>query len=318
MYFFTTLMEIGTGLLILVAALLLDVALGEAPNRYHPVAWLGRLISFQLKLKPQGKGGQLAYGAAMVLSTCLVAGLPIYLLTSYLQSLNTAAYVVVSAYLLKNTFSLRGLWQAIEKMKISLRSERITTARSDVTALVHRNPDNLSEEQLISATIESCAENLCDSFIAPLLYFAIFGLPAAIVYRIVNTFDAMIGYHGEWEYTGKFAARFDDMLNYIPARISALLIIIGAAICRTNYRTGWQTMLRQHSRTESPNAGWTMSAMAGSLGIMLEKAGHYSLGDEGAQPSLAAIGKSQAILLVAASTWGLIIIGKEVLVAATT
>ena len=308
-------MEMMAGLLILPLALLIDALLGEAPNRFHPVAWLGKLISLELRLRPHGNGRQLAFGIAAVIITAALIASPLILLSLYLQQLSTPVYILVSAYLLKSTFSLRGLWQAVEKVKTSLRSDRVAAARSDVTALVQRKPDDLNEGQLISATIESCAENLCDSFVAPLFYFAIFGLTGAVVYRIVNTFDSMIGYHGEWEYTGKFAARFDDVLNYVPARISALFILAAAAICASNAAAGWKTMITQHGNTESPNAGWTISAMAGSLGIVLEKAGHYRLGSADTAPSLAAISRSQAILLVAASAWGLIVIGKEVLVA---
>jgi adenosylcobinamide-phosphate synthase len=308
---------IMSGLLILILALLLDVAMGEASNRFHPVAWLGKLISFQLRLKPRSKANQFAWGIVMVLLTVLVITVPIYLLVSYLQNFSYILYIAVCAYLLKNTFSLRGLWQAVEKIRKDLSADRLAAARSDVSALVQRNPDNLSERQLTSAAIESCAENLCDSFVAPLFYFAIFGLAGAIVYRIVNTFDAMIGYHGEWEYTGKFSARFDDALNYLPARLSGLFIVLASAICRTHALAGWQTMLSQHGKTESPNAGWTISAMAGSLGITLEKAGHYSLGDGTGELSPMSISKSQSILIVAASLWGLIIISKEAIVAAT-
>jgi adenosylcobinamide-phosphate synthase len=309
--------ELMTGLLILLAALLLDATMGEAPNRFHPVAWLGSFISLQLKVRPRsGTTRQFVFGTATVILTILVTVLPLYILLSYLQTLNTIVYILVSAYLLKNTFSLRGLWEAVQKVKESLQLEGITTARCEMRALVEREPEHLDKKQLISAAIESCAENLCDSFVAPLFYFAIFGLPGAIAYRTANTFDSMIGYHGEWEYTGKFAARLDDVLNYIPARLSALFILGAAALCRTRAAAGWRTMMAYHGKTESPNAGWSMSAMAGSLDVVLEKAGHYRLGDGGQELSLAAITESQTIVLVAAAIWGLLIIGKEAAVAA--
>jgi adenosylcobinamide-phosphate synthase len=306
-----------TGLFIILAALLLDALIGEAPNRFHPVAWLGSFISLQLKIRPRsGSARQFIFGTAMVILTILVIALPVYILLSYLQNLNTLIYILISAYLLKSTFSLRGLWQAVQKVKESLQSKGIVAARCEVRALVERDPEHLDEKQLISAAIESCAENLCDSFVAPLFYFAILGLPGAIAYRTANTFDAMIGYHGEWEYTGKFAAQLDDVLNYIPARLSALFILGAAALCRTRPASGWRTMLAYHGKTESPNAGWSMSAMAGSLDIVLEKTGHYRLGDGEQELSLAAISESQTIVLVAAVMWGLLIIGKEAAVAA--
>jgi adenosylcobinamide-phosphate synthase len=248
----------------------------------------------------------------LVIIVTAVIAIPLYYLTGYLNSVNSVVYLLVSAYLLKNTFSLRGLWQAVQHVKDGLRASRLNSARAEITALVQRDPRALNEIQLMSAAIESCAENLCDSFVAPLLYFALFGLTGAVVYRIVNTFDAMIGYHGEWEYTGKFAARLDDVVNYMPARLSGIFIVVAAAICRWNPALAWRTMLSQHNRTESPNAGWTMSAMAGSLEIQLEKAGHYSLGDNKTELSVEAVGRSQTILLVAASVWGLLVTGTEV------
>ncbi|MDD5169958.1 MAG: cobalamin biosynthesis protein [Syntrophales bacterium] len=308
-----------SGLIILLAALLLDIAAGEAPNRFHPVAWLGNFIALLLKIRPySGTIRQFVYGAAIVVMTILVITLPFYFLLSFLQNFNAIIYIALSAYLLKNTFSLRGLWQAVQKVKLSLQSAGLAAARSNVRALVQRDPEPLDERQLISAAIESCAENLCDSFVAPLFYYAIFGLPGALVYRTANTFDAMIGYHGEWEYTGKFAARFDDILNFIPARLSGLIILVGAAICRTNPESGWRAMLAYHAATESPNAGWTMSAMAGSLDIVLEKTGHYRLGNGEQELSLTAISESQMIVLSAASIWALLVIGKEAIVAAVS
>ena len=100
-----------------------------------------------------------------------------------------------------------------------------------------------------------------------------------MVYRAVNTLDSLLGYRGAYEYLGKFAARLDDVVNLVPARISALLILAGGALSRPSVRRGWRIMLRDRRRTASPNAGLTMSAMAGLLGIQLEKPGHYRLGE---------------------------------------
>jgi len=232
----------------------------------------------------------------------------------YLLSLNPVIYVILSAYLLKNTFALRGLWQAVEDVKLCLRRGDPAGARLKARALVSRDTSDLSGEQLISAAVESCAENLCDSFIAPLFYFAVFGLPGAMVYRIVNTFDAMIGYRGRWEYTGKFAARLDDALNYIPSRLSALLIVTASGVCRADAGGSWRTMLAQHGRTNSPNAGWSMGAMAGSLGVTLEKSGEYTLTGGSARLCVSAVTQSQAVMLMSAGMWGIIIAAVEVLV----
>ena len=323
-----------TGPCILLGALLLDLLAGEAPNRFHPVAWLGKFISLQLRLVPAGgRVRQFICGMAMVILTTAMITVPLYLLTCHceaaaaaaaicpitlpLPGLATIAYILFSIYLLKNTFSLRGLWQAVQKVKMSLANGDLAKARWHTNALVSRKTENLSREQLISAAIESCSENLCDSFVAPLFYFAVFGLPGAIAYRVVNTFDAMIGFHGKWEYTGKFAARLDDVLNFIPARLSGLFIVLASALHNADFAGSWRTMLGQHGRTESPNAGWTMSAMAGSLGVTLEKSGAYCLNGGGRELTLASITRSQQILIAAATIWAMIVTGVEVLIGIT-
>jgi adenosylcobinamide-phosphate synthase len=300
------------GFYILGIALLIDIILGEAPNRFHPVAWLGKLATLELKLNPRsGKALQFTFGLFIVTITASVLTLLMYLALQAVQDVNTLVYVLISAYLLKNTFSLKGLWQAVEGVKKQLAGGNIDGARVKAQALVSRNVNSLDRQQLASAAIESCAENLCDSFVAPLLYYAIFGLPGAICYRIVNTFDAMIGYHGQWEYAGKFAARLDDVLNFIPSRISGLFILLSASLCKANAGEGWRTMLAQHSVTESPNAGWTMTAMAGVLNIRLEKKGAYSLGCANNEIGLTSVTQSQSIMLVAAALWALIMLVKE-------
>ncbi len=307
-----------SGLYILCAALLLDALTGEAPDRWHPVAWLGKLISLELKLEPpQGPRLQLLFGSAIVVVTCIMITVPLWLGLTFLSGFNSVIYIFLSAYLLKSTFALRGLWKAVEDVRLCLQRGNAPEARRKARSLVSRDTSSLSHEQLMSAAVESCAENLCDSFIAPLLYYAILGLPGALLYRIVNTFDAMIGYHGRWEYTGKFAARLDDALNFIPARLSALLIVAASGICRADAGGSWHTMLKQHGRTSSPNAGWTMCSMAGSLGVELEKSGEYTLSGGSAALSDAAVSRSQSVMLTAAGIWGMIVAAIEVLIGFT-
>ncbi|MFA5065270.1 MAG: cobalamin biosynthesis protein [Dehalococcoidia bacterium] len=304
-----------SGLYILCMALLLDALIGEASNPWHPVAWLGKLISLELKFEPpKGPRRQLIFGTVIVVTTCIAITVPLWLGLTLLPSLNPVIYIFISAYLFKNTFALRGLWQAVEDVRLCLQRNDAAEARRKARWLVSRDASGLSDEQLMSAAVESCAENLCDSFIAPLFYYAILGLPGALIYRIVNTFDAMIGYHGRWEYTGRVAARLDDALNFIPARLSALLIVAASGICRADPAGSWRTMLKQHGRTASPNAGWTMCSMAGSLGIELEKSGEYTLNGGGAALSGAVISRSQDIMLTSAGIWGLMIAVVEALI----
>ena len=265
---------------ILLLALALDFFVGEPPRAIHPVVWIGKLVSFLEKIvPPQGKIFQFIYGGIMTLLTILAFALPIYFLLSFLNNLSPIVYILLAALLLKTTFAFRELRQTALNIKSFLIQANLKEARANATALVSRETQNLEKPALVSATIESVAENTCDSFVAPLFYFLLLGVPGAIAYRVVNTMDAMIGYHGKYEYLGRVAARLDDVLNFIPARISGLLLVIAAHLCRKDGKNAWRVMLRDHRKTESPNAGWPMSAMAGALRTQLEKAGCYCLGN---------------------------------------
>lgn len=299
---------------ILLIALALDLTFGEPPNVRHPVAWLGKLISLETKHAPQrGKFKQLAYGISMVLITLGLIVTAVYFLLTYLGGISLILYVIVAGLLLKFSFSLRGLRQAIDTIREFLVKDNLGQARISLKSLVSRNTARLSKSQVISATVESAAENICDSFIAPLFYFFLFGVPGAIAYRVINTFDAMVGYHGRWECLGRFAARLDDVANFIPARITALIIVLASLICRKNVSQAWHIMIRDHKKTESPNAGWTMSAIAGALGVRLEKIDHYRLGDAHYPLSLDTINGSRQIIIVTATIWCSIAILAEVI-----
>jgi adenosylcobinamide-phosphate synthase len=299
---------------ILLTALALDLTFGEPPDAWHPVAWLGKLISVETRLAPKmGKIRQLAYGVSIVLITLAVIVAAVYFCLAYLRGAHPVPYIIVAGLLLKFTFSLRGLRQAIRTVRELLAKNNLSQARISLKSLVSRDTDELNRSQVISAAVESAAENICDSFVAPLFYFLLFSVPGAIAYRVINTFDAMVGYHGHWEYLGRFAARLDDVVNFIPARITALIIILASVICRKNAPQAWHIMIRDHKKTESPNAGWTMGAIAGALGVQLEKTGHYKLGDNHSPLSLNTIDTSRQIILVTAIVWCSISVLAEVI-----
>jgi adenosylcobinamide-phosphate synthase len=265
---------------------------------------MGKVVSLLERLAPaQGIRAQLVYGGGMVLLTMFIFTSPVYFLLLYVDELSPVAYIVVGVLLLKATFSFRELRRIALEIKAFLNQNNLKEARDRMPALVSRETQTLGEPALVSATIESVAENLSDSFVAPVFYFLIFGVPGAVAYRVVNTLDAMIGYHGKYEYLGKVAARFDDVLNFVPARISGLLLVIAARLCRKDSRNAWQIMLRDHSKTESPNAGWPMSAMAGALRTRLEKVGCYSLGEVNTPLSPQLIASGVKLVDISAILW---------------
>lgn len=300
-------------ILLFILALALDLVLGEPPIFIHPVVWMGKVISFIIKWGVgRGPRIQFVFGCMVVLFTIALFVTPVYFLIFYLKGINAVLYVIISAALLKTTFSLIELRRAALIVKNSLLADSKDNARFELRALVGRDTSNLDNGLMVSAAIESVAENSCDSFVAPLFYFLFLGVAGAVAYRVINTFDAMIGYHGEFEYLGKFAARLDSAANFIPARITALLIVLASWIMKKNTCMAWRIMLRDRSKTESPNAGWTMSAIAGALNVRLEKTGYYTLGDNNSSLTLSKIDDSLQIIMVAAFAWSVLLVLLEV------
>jgi adenosylcobinamide-phosphate synthase len=241
----------------------------------------------------------------MTLFTVTLFVVPVWLLLDYLRGANGIVYIVVGAVLLKTTFSIKGLRRAALKIKNLLEADDLEVSRRELRALVSRDTAGLPRPLLASAAVESVAEGAGDSIVAPLFWFLLLGVPGAVGYRAVNTLDAMIGYRGRYEHLGKFAARLDDVLNFIPARLAALLLVLAAALKKAS-GPAWRTARREHTLTASPNAGWPMAAMAGALGVRLEKPGYYVLGDGGAPPGTEIIGRAVGLLSTAAAAWVLL------------
>ena len=270
----------SSAVIALVFAFLLDVLFGDPPNRFHPVVAMGSLIRWTTRHFNHGRPVfRFLFGMISILIGALLFSLPWLFFSKWIASLPFWASGLLTGFFLKPVFAFRSLLKAGTEVQQALKQNNLSEARRLVSwHLVSRDTSSLNENQVASATIESLAENLTDSFFAPLFYFAIGGLPLAWFYRYINTGDAMIGYHTEeFEAFGKFTARLDDGLNWLPARISALLIVLSSAMCHLNYKNAFIVMKEQHQQTESPNAGWTMAAAAGALQVILEKQNTYKL-----------------------------------------
>jgi adenosylcobinamide-phosphate synthase len=213
-----------------------------------------------------------------------------------------AARTIMRGMALKPSLSLGALIEAANKVRNELDRGRLNAARRALSRhLVSRDTSELSASEVAGAAIESVAENLSDSIVAPLLAYRAGGLTAAYVYRMINTADAMLGYRTpELEWYGKPAARLDDITNFVPARITATLICCAARTGRGSSRDALTVSLRDARRTPSPNAGWPMAAMAGALGIRLTKRGQYELNELGRAPTAHDIKRSCMIALASA------------------
>jgi adenosylcobinamide-phosphate synthase len=264
--------------LALVAAFVLDLAFGEPPNRAHPVAWLGGAIGkgrdWALAADPSL---QLVRGAVVAIAACIAAVALAEALVLPVATWPWASFAL-TALVLKPLFAVRALRDAAFAVRDALVRGDLPRARDALSSLCSRDATSLGAPSLCAAAVESLAENASDSIVAPFLYYAVFGLKGAALYRAANTLDAMIGYHGKLERVGKFAARLDDVLNLIPARMTALLLLV-AGFGTSGVRRGVAVLFRDGGLTASPNAGRPMAAMAGLLGVELSKDDAYRLGD---------------------------------------
>lgn len=269
--------------LILLIAVLVDIAFGEYPLKYHPTIWLGKGFDTltNINFKKNNRSLFLSGMARELLYLVLIATLS-YSFLNVLKTNYTYLYLFFSIYLFKSTFSIKFFLQCLEKIHLDLHNKDINLAREDLKNLVSRDRSTLSEKEIVHAAIASAAENLNDSIIAPIFYYLFFGVTGAILYRTINSIDAMIGYHNEkYEYFGKFAARLDDVVNFVPARLTAILILFSSLFIKNSSSiNSLNTMLRDNAKTSSINGGWPIAAMAGALNISIIKSGYYSIGED--------------------------------------
>jgi adenosylcobinamide-phosphate synthase len=272
--------DVSPQFIALMLAFVVEALLGDYPNVVHPVHWLGQCISGLLVLtrrvvQPRAQllvGGLFALGVPGV-----CAGL--VFVSERCFSFHPLVGWLLSIYVLKSTFALRSLGTSAMDMQVFLAVSSMGPARRNLSWLCSRDPSGMTTTQLVAATIESVAENASDSLVAPLFYYLLFGLEGAVFYRAVNTLDAMIGYRGRFEYVGKAAARLDDVMNWVPARLCTFWLLLAGWLDRQDVRQAIRILWRDGKNTKSPNAGRPMAAMAGLLNVQLEKPNHYRLGD---------------------------------------
>jgi len=287
--------QIPRELLILWLAVAIDLALGEPSNAWHPVAWMGRLIAGLLRAAPRsGAAGPFIAGLVLVICGAALMALGGFWLQTTLARLPLPWDLFAQAVVLKSAFSIRALATAGSQVKRALVRGDLPLARKFLRwHLVSRDTQSLGPSQVAAATIESLAENASDGCVAPLFFYVVAGLPGALVYRFVNTCDAMLGYRdAEHEWLGKAAARTDDLANLVPARLTATLILALGLVRGAAGLKGVAVWKRDRLATASPNAGHPMSAAAGVLGLELEKTGHYRLGTGQPLPDTLDIGRA--------------------------
>ena len=269
-------------------AIMLDLIFGDPKNRYHPTAWIGNFIGNLVPLfKNENTNLEKFGGILIVLISTTVVGILLIALNLKLESIirnefvNIIVIIVVSAILLKTTMAIRGMEKHALAVTNALENNDIDEARVNLAMITKRKTKNLDKNHILSGVLESISENTVDGITGPMFYFALFGLPGAFVYRVINTIDSMIGYKTEmFKNLGWFGANCDNVLNYIPSRLTAMTMVLGAMLLRHDWKNCYEIFKRDGKKTDSPNAGYPMAALAGALGTKLEKIEHYSLGTD--------------------------------------
>jgi len=267
-------------------ALLLDFLVGDPKTKYHPTAWIGKLVASLVPFTKSNSvrkeliGGILLVSVIVVTvcSVLVVLDIGISLLTIDIVSL--IVWIAVGSILLKTTIAIRGMQKHALAVVDAVEKGDLASARNHLSMIVKRDTKNLDKNHILSGVLESVSENTVDGITGPLFYYAIFGLPGAFVYRAINTVDSMVGYKTTlFKNVGWFGAKCDTVLNYAPSRLTGLVMILGALILGYNWKESLYIMRRDSGKLESSNAGFPMAALAGALGTKLEKMNSYTIGN---------------------------------------
>lgn len=272
--------------IVVIFAVILDLIIGDPKNKFHPTSWIGvfiaKLVPIIKNKSPQKEklgGILLVIFVSSVVSVLLVI-LNLGIKNISIEIVGIILFIIVSIVLFKTTIAIRGMEKHALAVMDSIEKNDLEGARNNLSMIVKRNTKNLDKNHVLSGTLESISENTVDGVTGPLFYFAFFGIIGAFVYRIVNTIDSMIGYKTSiFKNVGWFGANCDKILNYIPARITGLLMVLSALILRNDWKNSYQIIKRDAKNTESPNAGYPMAALAGALGTRFEKIDHYCIGE---------------------------------------
>ena len=260
---------------VLVAAAL-DAAVAEPPAALHPVVWIGRYLDGVAGAVPaEPRRSALALGGAAWAAGAVVSVAAAVVVDRAAGRVGGPARICVRGASLWPLLSARMLLREVQAVEGALARDK-DAGRRALSRIVSRDTTDLSPEDVRGAAIESLAENLSDAVVAPLTWYLLAGLPGAALYRFANTADACWGYRDRrWQHAGRVAARADDALNVVPARLTAVLL---------RGRADWPRLRSEARRTDSPNAGWPMAALALRLDLQLTKPGHYTLNPSGSDP----------------------------------
>jgi adenosylcobinamide-phosphate synthase len=298
---------------------LIDLLLGERGLFMHPIRVIGLMISYGEKILRKRQlhtsGSQFIAGAILAILVILISYLVPFMMIGILEKIHPLAGWVLNTYLCYQILATRSLKTESMKVHAALIDKDVEKARRMLSYIVGRDTVLLNEERIVKATVETVAENTSDGVIAPMIYMLIGGAPLGLLYKAINTLDSMIGYQNEkYQYFGKFAARLDDVANYFPSRITAILMIMSCYFCRLNGKEAIRIFRRDRWNHKSPNSGQTESVCAGALCIQLGGTNSYfgktvikkTIGDD--RRSVNPDDIAQANLLMLTASWMAIVL----------
>ena len=250
-------------------AYILDLIFGDPQNIIHPVQIIGKMISLEEKILLKEKSGsRYKFFAGIILNIFVVSityGLTCLI---YKSSKTSGVFTLIEIYLMYTVFSVNSLAREGNRVYNILKEGNIEKARKDLSYLVSRDTETMDEKMIIRSTMETISENTVDGIVAPMFYMFLGGLPLAMTYKAINTLDSMVGYKNEkYMDFGKFSAKIDDVANFIPARITGVLIVAASMILRYNYKNSLKMFIRDRKNHSSPNSAHAEASVAGALGV---------------------------------------------------
>ena len=296
-------------ILVLVTAVLLDLILGEPPAVIHPVVWIGKLISFLKEKAPAAHRKRYGVFMTLIVMGFSVSIAAVVLAAAHAPFMPYLLGVLIQAAFLKATFAIKCMVRPAKQIQKKM-EEDIGTVRDELKTYVSRDTSELTKSQIYSAVVESISENYVDAILSPIFFYVLlgpFGLLAAYFFKAASTLDSMVGYKTEkYIQLGWFAAKTDDVLNWIPARLSPVFFLASAAFSnpfagsveKYHPAAGWKQAMAENKTTPSPNSGWPMAAAAGTLGVRFEKPSVYVIGNQYRDPESIDIVRMSLLVIV--------------------
>ena len=246
-------------------AYVLDLIFGDPQNVVHPVQVIGKIISAGEKVLLRKKYKFLA-GAVLNIFTVSITYTLMYLISKSVKI--SVFFMIIEIYLMYTIFSINSLAREGNRVYRILKEGDIEKARKDLSYLVSRDTETMDEKMIIRSTMETISENTVDGIVAPMFYMFLGGMPLAMAYKAINTLDSMVGYKNEkYMDFGKFSAKVDDAANFIPARITGILIVLASMILGYNYKNSLKIFIRDRKNHSSPNSAHSEASVAGALGV---------------------------------------------------